>query len=108
MSKKLKALCLLVFTVALMALPAAGPGRRREPGKARADLFKLSLIVGGGHHHPGRHRRRLLPVQGHQRGVRGDLPEPGRRARHPRPAHLRASSSSRPWSSTPCSSPSSS
>jgi F-type H+-transporting ATPase subunit c len=48
MSKKLKVLSLIAFTVALMALPVlaqqGGPG---GPGKDRADLFKLSLIVGG-------------------------------------------------------------
>jgi F-type H+-transporting ATPase subunit c len=48
MSKKLKAVSLLFFAVALMALPLlaqeGGPG----PGRDRADLFKLSLIVGAG------------------------------------------------------------
>ena len=47
MSKRLKVLSLIAFTVALMALPVlaqeGGPG----PGRDRADLFKLSLIVGG-------------------------------------------------------------
>lgn len=49
MSKRLKALCLMAFGVALMVLPAlaqeAAPAA--ELAKPRADLFKLSLIVGG-------------------------------------------------------------
>ena len=48
MSKRLKALCLLAFGVALMTLPVlaqevAPAGELAQP---RADLFKLSLIVG--------------------------------------------------------------
>ena len=50
MSKRTKVLSLLAFTVALMALPvlAQEVAPAAEPGKAHADLFKLSLIVGGG------------------------------------------------------------
>ena len=49
MSKRLKALCLLAFGVALMALPvlAQEGARPASSAKPRADLFKLSLIVGG-------------------------------------------------------------
>ena len=47
MSKRLKVLCLLAFTVALMALPVLAQEGGAAPGKDRADLFKLSLIVGG-------------------------------------------------------------
>ena len=46
MSKKLKVLCLFGFTLALTALPALAQGGA-ELGKPRADLFKVSLIVGG-------------------------------------------------------------
>jgi len=47
MSKKLKALSLLVLAVALMALPVlAQETQAAEPGKARTSLFQLSLIVG--------------------------------------------------------------
>jgi F-type H+-transporting ATPase subunit c len=46
MSKKLKVLCLLGFALALTALPALAQGGA-ELGKPRADLFKVSLIVGG-------------------------------------------------------------
>ena len=49
MSKKLKSLSLLIFAVALIALPmlaqAAAPAG--ELDNAHADLFKVSLIVGG-------------------------------------------------------------
>jgi F-type H+-transporting ATPase subunit c len=50
MSKRSKVLSLLVFTVALMALPmlAQEAAPAGELAKPRADLFKLSLIVGGG------------------------------------------------------------
>jgi F-type H+-transporting ATPase subunit c len=49
MSKRTRVLSLLAFTVALMALPvlAQEGAQAAEPGKAHADLFKLSLIVGG-------------------------------------------------------------
>ena len=48
MSKRLKALCLFAFIIALMALPAlAQEAAAAEPGKARTSLFQLSLIVGG-------------------------------------------------------------
>ena len=46
MSKKLKALSLLVFIVALMALPVLAQEGGAEPGKARASLFQISLIAG--------------------------------------------------------------
>jgi len=49
MSKRLKALCLMAFTVALMALPVLA--QEGEPaasaGKSNVELFKWSLIVGG-------------------------------------------------------------
>jgi F-type H+-transporting ATPase subunit c len=45
MSKTVKALSLLMFTVGLMALPALAQGNV-EP-KDHADLFKIALIVGG-------------------------------------------------------------
>ena len=47
MSKKLKALSLLVFIVTLMALPVLAQEGGAEPGKARASLLQISLIVGG-------------------------------------------------------------
>jgi len=47
MSKRLKALCLFAFIIALMALPALAQEAAAEPGKARTSLFQLSLIVGG-------------------------------------------------------------
>jgi len=48
MSKKLKILSLVVFALALTALPAlAQDAAPAELAKPRADLFKLSLIVGG-------------------------------------------------------------
>jgi len=49
MSKRLKALGLMAFTVALLALPALAQEEAAagELAKPRADLFKLSLIVGG-------------------------------------------------------------
>jgi F-type H+-transporting ATPase subunit c len=49
MSKRLKALCLLAFGVALMTLPvlAQEAGPAGELSKPRADLFKVSLMVGG-------------------------------------------------------------
>lgn len=49
MSKRLKALSLMAFGVALMALPllAQEAAPAAELAKPRADLFKLSLIVGG-------------------------------------------------------------
>jgi F-type H+-transporting ATPase subunit c len=49
MSHRLKALALLAFGVALMALPvlAQEGAPAGELAKPRADLFKLSLIVGG-------------------------------------------------------------
>ncbi len=47
MSKNIKALCLLAFAVALMALPVLAQEGGAELGKPRADLFKWSLIVGG-------------------------------------------------------------
>lgn len=48
MSKKLKVLSLLAFTVALMALPmlAQEGAMAAEPGQARTSLFRVSLIVG--------------------------------------------------------------
>jgi F-type H+-transporting ATPase subunit c len=48
MSKRFKALSLMFFGVALMALPllAQETAPAAELGKSRADLFKLSLIVG--------------------------------------------------------------
>ncbi len=48
MSKRLKVLSLLAFTVALTALPALAQEQAPagELAKPRADLFKLSLIVG--------------------------------------------------------------
>jgi F-type H+-transporting ATPase subunit c len=46
MSKKLKALSLIVFAVALMALPVLAQEGAAEPGKARTSLLQLSLIVG--------------------------------------------------------------
>jgi len=48
-SKKLKAMSLLFFGVAVLALPllAQEGGQVADLGKPRADLFKLSLIVGG-------------------------------------------------------------
>jgi F-type H+-transporting ATPase subunit c len=49
MSQRHKALCLMAFGIALMALPAlaqeAGPAG--ELAKPRADLFKVSLMVAG-------------------------------------------------------------
>jgi len=48
MSKKLKAMSLLFFGVALMALPLLAQGTAAEPSKAHTELFKLSLIVGAG------------------------------------------------------------
>jgi F-type H+-transporting ATPase subunit c len=48
MSKKLKVLSLLAFAASLMALPAlAQDAAGTAPGKAPADLFMVSLIVGG-------------------------------------------------------------
>jgi F-type H+-transporting ATPase subunit c len=47
MSKNIKALCLLAFAVALMALPVLAQEGGAEPGKARTSLLQLSLIVGG-------------------------------------------------------------
>ncbi|MGZ5487974.1 MAG: ATP synthase F0 subunit C [Candidatus Aminicenantales bacterium] len=49
MSKKLKALSLLIFAVALMTLPVLAQGTipATAPAQDRADLFKVSLIVGG-------------------------------------------------------------
>jgi len=46
MSKKLKALSLIIFAVALMALPVLAQEGGAEPAKARASLFQISLIVG--------------------------------------------------------------
>ena len=48
MSKKLKALSLMFFAVALTALPLLAQETAAEPGKDHSDLFKLSLIVGAG------------------------------------------------------------
>jgi F-type H+-transporting ATPase subunit c len=48
MSKKLKALSLMAFTVALTALPLLAQGGVAEPGKASTDLFKVALIAGAG------------------------------------------------------------
>jgi F-type H+-transporting ATPase subunit c len=48
MSKKLKALSLMFFGVALMALPLLAQQAAAEPSKAHMELFKLSLIVGAG------------------------------------------------------------
>ena len=47
MSKRLKALSLMVFVVALLATPLLAQEAAAAPAKERADLFKLSLIVGG-------------------------------------------------------------
>lgn len=49
MSKRLKALGLMAFALALTALPALAQEEApaAELAKPRADLFKLSLIVGG-------------------------------------------------------------
>src|SRR5665647_1469121 len=49
MSKKLKALSLLIFAVVLMTLPVLAQGTipATAPAQDRADLFKVSLIVGG-------------------------------------------------------------
>jgi F-type H+-transporting ATPase subunit c len=47
MSKNIKALCLLAFTVVLMAVPVLAQEGGPAPGRDRADLFKLSLIVAG-------------------------------------------------------------
>jgi F-type H+-transporting ATPase subunit c len=47
MSKRLKVLSLLAFTVALLALPALAQEAAAEPGQARTSLLRLSLIVGG-------------------------------------------------------------
>ena len=46
MSKNLKALSLMAFTVALTAAPLLAQGG--EPGKASTDLFKVALIAGAG------------------------------------------------------------
>ena len=46
MSKTVKALSLLMFTVGLMALPALAQDNAASP-KDHADLFKIALIVGG-------------------------------------------------------------
>jgi len=48
MSKKLKALSLMAFTVALTALPLLAQEGGAEPGKGRADLYKVALIAGAG------------------------------------------------------------
>jgi len=51
MTKKLKAMSLLFFGAALMALPLLAQDASQaaaEPGQAHAELFKLSLIVGAG------------------------------------------------------------
>ncbi len=89
MSKRLKALCLLAFGVALMTLPvlAQGEAPAGELAQPRADLFKLSLIVGGAIISLAVIAGAFCQSRGHLLGVRGDLPQPGRRARHPRPAH---------------------
>ena len=49
MSQRLKALCLMAFGIALMALHtlAQDAGPAGEPGQARTSLLRLSLIVGG-------------------------------------------------------------
>ncbi len=47
MSKKLKVLSLLAFTVSLMALPMLAQETAGAPGKAPANLFMVSIIVGG-------------------------------------------------------------
>ncbi len=48
MSKRIKAFGLMAFGLALTALPVlAQEGGAAELAKPRADLFKLSLIVGG-------------------------------------------------------------
>jgi F-type H+-transporting ATPase subunit c len=47
MSKKLRALNLIVFAAALMALPLLAQDNTAAPGKAHTDLFMISLIVGG-------------------------------------------------------------
>jgi F-type H+-transporting ATPase subunit c len=46
MSKKLKALSILLFVAAVLATPLLAQGTV-EPGPARTSLFKMSLIVGG-------------------------------------------------------------
>ncbi len=45
MSKSLKALSILLFLAAVMAAPLLA---QTSPDPARASLFKISLIVGGG------------------------------------------------------------
>ena len=49
MSQRLKALCLMAFGIALMALPllAQEGAPAAELGKSHAEIFKVSLIVGG-------------------------------------------------------------
>jgi F-type H+-transporting ATPase subunit c len=49
MSKRLKALGLMAFTFALMALPALAQegAQASDAGRSKAELFKWSLIVGG-------------------------------------------------------------
>jgi F-type H+-transporting ATPase subunit c len=47
MSKKLRILSLLAFTVALMALPMLAQETAAAPGKAPVNLFMVSIIVGG-------------------------------------------------------------
>ena len=49
MSPRLKALCLMAFGIALMALPAlAQEAAAAAPAETKASLYKLSLIVAGG------------------------------------------------------------
>ncbi|HSA95447.1 MAG TPA: ATP synthase F0 subunit C [Acidobacteriota bacterium] len=48
MSKRLKVLSLLAFTIALTALPMLAQEAAAEPGQARTSLLRISLIVGGG------------------------------------------------------------
>lgn len=47
MSKRMKALGLMVFAVALMTLPLLAQEGGPAAGKSNAELFKWSLIVGG-------------------------------------------------------------
>jgi F-type H+-transporting ATPase subunit c len=48
MSKKLKVLSLLAFALTLTAAPLLAQQGAAELGQGRADLFRISLIVGAG------------------------------------------------------------
>jgi hypothetical protein len=95
MSKRLKALSLMFFGVALMA-PAAGP---RGGPAAELSASPRRYLQGVAHRRRGHHHLAVIAgafcQPGHQRRVRGDLAESGQRARPSGSSSSSASSSSR-------------